>query len=77
MNKIMFFAHLRDVVGEEFVTMDVSGKSVADVKALISSKYNLTQLESAMTAVNEEFASNDEIVQSGDVIAFIPPVSGG
>lgn len=73
----MFFAHLRDVVGEEFITMDVSGKSVEEVKALISSKYNLTQLESAMTAVNEEFASNDEIIQSGDVIAFIPPVSGG
>ena len=30
-----------------------------------------------MTAVNEEFAQDDEVIQAGDEIAFIPPVSGG
>jgi molybdopterin synthase sulfur carrier subunit len=30
-----------------------------------------------MAAINEEFAPNEEVIQEGDVIAFIPPVSGG
>lgn len=30
-----------------------------------------------LSAVNEEFAEDDTEVRSGDVVAFIPPVSGG
>jgi sulfur-carrier protein len=30
-----------------------------------------------MTAINEEFSANDEMIKEGDTIAFIPPVSGG
>lgn len=77
MNKILFFAHLKDAVGEEFIRVDVSGKSVAEVKDFLAKEYQLQKLDTAMTAVNEEFASDDDIIQSGDEIAFIPPVSGG
>ncbi|MBU8914941.1 molybdopterin converting factor subunit 1 [Bacillus sp. FJAT-29953] len=77
MNKILFFAHLRDVVGEEFLRLDASGKTVAQLKAELSEKYDLPRMDTVMTAINEEFASNDEVIQDGDEIAFIPPVSGG
>lgn len=77
MNKILFFAHLRDAVGEEFLRLDASGKTVAELKAELSEKYDLPRMETVMTAINEEFASNDEVIQDGDEIAFIPPVSGG
>ncbi|WP_318506697.1 molybdopterin converting factor subunit 1 [Bacillus sp. T3] len=77
MNKVMFFAHLRDSVGEDFVSLELTGKTVAEVKALVAEKYPVLKLESVMTAVNEEFAGNDEVIGAGDVIAFIPPVSGG
>ena len=30
-----------------------------------------------MVSINEEFAAKDEIIQDGEMIAFIPPVSGG
>ncbi|MCS0670638.1 molybdopterin converting factor subunit 1 [Cytobacillus firmus] len=76
MNKIMFFAHLRDRVGEESVTKDVSGKTISDLKQMLEENYGL-KLDSVMAAVNEEFASDDEVIQAGDTIAFIPPVSGG
>lgn len=77
MNKVLFFAHLRDAVGEEYLSIDASGKTVAELKAELSSKYDLPKMDTVMTAVNEEFAANDEVIRAGDEIAFIPPVSGG
>jgi len=77
MNKVLFFAHLRDAVGEEFLALDASGKTVAELKAELASKYDLPRMETVMTAINEEFAANDEVIREGDEIAFIPPVSGG
>ncbi|AZU64650.1 molybdopterin converting factor subunit 1 [Neobacillus mesonae] len=77
MNKVLFFAHLRDVVGEESLMVEASGKTVAELKAELAGKYDLPRLETVMTAINEEFASNDEVIQDGDEIALIPPVSGG
>ncbi|MDZ5471746.1 molybdopterin converting factor subunit 1 [Bacillus sp. 31A1R] len=77
MNKIMFFAHLREAVGEESISIDVAGRSVAELKELLANQYQLNQLDTVMTAINEEFATNEEIIQQGDIIAFIPPVSGG
>ncbi|MEH7106207.1 molybdopterin converting factor subunit 1 [Bacillus sp. JJ1764] len=77
MNKVLFFAHLRDAIGEDFLQMDAVGKTVAQLKAELMEKYHLSRLETVMTAINEEFASNDEVIREGDEIAFIPPVSGG
>lgn len=77
MNKILFFAHLRDAVGKEFLQLDVSGKTVAKLKAELVATYHLPKMDTVMTAVNEEFAPDDEVIQDGDEIAFIPPVSGG
>lgn len=77
MNKILFFAHLKDAVGEEFIRIDVAGKTVAEVKEFLAKEYQLQRLDTAMTAVNEEFAGDEEVIDKGDEIAFIPPVSGG
>jgi sulfur-carrier protein len=76
MNKVMFFAHLRDAVGEESVSVDLTGKTVAEAKAILSEQYGVN-LDSVMAAVNEEFASDEDVLSDGDVVAFIPPVSGG
>lgn len=77
MNKVLFFAHLRDAVGEDFLRLDAGGKTVAELKAELSSKYDLPKMDTVMTAVNEEFAQDYEVIHEGDEVAFIPPVSGG
>jgi|LSQX01.1.fsa_nt_gb molybdopterin synthase sulfur carrier subunit len=77
MNKVLFFAHLRDAVGEDFIKMDAAGKTVAQLKELLKEQYDLPRFDTVMTAINEEFCSDDDVIQEGDEIAFIPPVSGG
>jgi molybdopterin synthase sulfur carrier subunit len=77
MNKVLFFAHLRDAVGEEFLTMDACAKTVAALKVELAAIYNLPNMDTVMTAVNEEFAPDETVIEDGDEIAFIPPVSGG
>ncbi|UII55806.1 molybdopterin converting factor subunit 1 [Cytobacillus spongiae] len=77
MNKVLFFAHLKDAIGEESVMMEAKGLMVAELKQKLKSQYNIQSLDVVMTAINEEFASDEELIQDGDVIAFIPPVSGG
>jgi molybdopterin synthase sulfur carrier subunit len=77
MNKVLFFAHLRDAVGEEYLQLNAAGKTVGTLKADLAAIYNLPKMDTVMTAINEEFASDDEVIMEGDEIAFIPPVSGG
>lgn len=77
MNKILFFAHLRDIAGNESVEVQAAGKTVAGLKEEMMTRFGFQKLDTVMTAINEEFASDDDIIQEGDTIAFIPPVSGG
>lgn len=77
MNKVMFFAHLRDATGVDSITVDAAGRTVGELKAELSQKYDLPKMDTVMAAINEEFSSNEEVINEGDVIAFIPPVSGG
>jgi molybdopterin synthase sulfur carrier subunit len=76
MNKVLFFAHLRDTVGQESIEYNANGITVSDLKQQISEKYDL-KVDNVMVSINEEFAANDDIIQDGETIAFIPPVSGG
>jgi sulfur-carrier protein len=76
MNKIKLFAHLRESAGQEEIELEAAGKTINELKAILTEAYHLN-LETVMTAVNEEFALDHELIKEGDVIAFIPPVSGG
>ncbi|ARI78041.1 molybdopterin converting factor subunit 1 [Halobacillus mangrovi] len=77
MNKILFFAELREKMGEDSIELNMSGKKVEEIKEIIQKVYSLSNVEHSMVAVNEEFAKNETEVKDGDTIAFIPPVSGG
>jgi len=77
MNKLLFFAGLKEIVNSDKLELDMAGKTVKEVKAELTQQYGDLRLESVMTAINEEFAFEDDIIEKNDVIAFIPPVSGG
>ncbi len=77
MIKVLLFAHLQEKVGQESVNVDLTHATVKGIRDYMVSTYDLGTLENVMIAVNEEYALDDDLVKDGDVVAFIPPVSGG
>ncbi len=74
---VLFFAELQDNVGNEKVSVEADGITVTELKNNLLSTYKLDTLNNAMVAINEEYARENTVVNRGDVVAFIPPVSGG
>lgn len=77
MINVLLFAQLKDEIGKESLSIEGNGLSVAQLKEKLRAEFRLEGLDTVMTAVNEEFAGDEEIVADGDTVAFIPPVSGG
>ncbi|WP_163099635.1 molybdopterin converting factor subunit 1 [Peribacillus alkalitolerans] len=77
MIRILFFAHLKEAVGLAEMEWLGEGNSLEELKKHLHRELGLEGLASVMTAVNEEFADDETMLKAGDVVAFIPPVSGG
>ena len=77
---VRLFARLRDEAGISAWDCDLDpGASVADVWRATALRYpSLGPFGGSVTcAVNADFAKRTTIVQDGDEVAFLPPVSGG
>ena len=77
--KTLFFGITTDLVGVSNLDLMLPDAStVLDFKSLLKKNYRLLEnLDSYAIAVNESYATDDLILQENDVIAVIPPVSGG
>ena len=76
MINILFFAKLQEEIGPS-LQFDCTQCTVQAVKDYVLHCYPHVMLDSTMVAINEQFASADDFVTAGDVVAFLPPVSGG
>ena len=76
---VLLFGIIKDVIGENALKLDLEKAiSVGQLKQVLFKKYkNLYRYDNFSVAVNEEYADADYILQSNDVVALIPPVSGG
>lgn len=78
MIKVLLFAELEEKAGKREIELSDESLTIKEVREKILADYpQLTNITSAMPAVNEEYAEETKLVKSGDVVAFIPPVSGG
>ncbi|QNM85368.1 MoaD/ThiS family protein [Polaribacter pectinis] len=75
----LFFGITADLVATNNLEITISdNSSVNDFKILLKEKYpQLENINSYAIAVNEEYAENDLLLKESDVVAIIPPVSGG
>ena len=68
-----------DFVGKNSISFELNTKAtVENLKDLLIEQFpNLKNIHQFAIAVNEEYADNDLLINNGDVVAIIPPVSGG
>jgi molybdopterin converting factor subunit 1 len=78
--KVLFFANLRDYVGEKSVEFEIpNGMTVKGLTDVLVINYpGLEKVkESMIAAIDREFAADEQTIPEGAEIAFFPPVSGG
>lgn len=77
---VLYFATLRERTGSREEQLSLrEGSTIADLKSLLLTRHQQLEqaLESAIVAVNREFAFPEDKLHDGDEVAFFPPVSGG
>ena len=77
--KTLFFGIARDIVGENELLFDLDGfKTIGDLEMVLIRQYpDLSDIKNFAFAVNEVYADRDYSIQQNDLIAILPPVSGG
>ncbi len=77
MIKVNYFARLRELTGKAEETIEQQTMTVSELLDWAEATYPGFGKDTVHVAVNEEYALREDVIQSGDVCAFIPPVSGG
>ena len=77
--KVLAFGIAKDIFSNSMVDVVIKDDAtINELKMLLEEKYpRLNQLGSYMIAVNNQYASGNEVIHEGDEVAIIPPVSGG
>lgn len=76
---LLCFGVARDIAAGPRLSLDLpDAATVADLRQRLETTYPaFTELVSYAIARNESYAGDEEILTPGDVLAIIPPVSGG
>ncbi|HVU02655.1 MAG TPA: molybdopterin converting factor subunit 1 [Polyangiaceae bacterium] len=78
---VLYFGGARDAAGtaEESVDLPEGVRTVSDLSGLLGTRHPelAGRLSSVRFGVNEAFAEPHQALANGDVVAVIPPVSGG
>jgi molybdopterin converting factor subunit 1 len=77
---VRLFARLRDIAGASELARDLApGATIGDVWRELAHEFpELANYErSISTAINADYTRMDQVLDEGDEVAFLPPVSGG
>lgn len=81
MNKIIFFAQIRELIEVDSIILDANQVSILELLEQLSKRGDRWALafkeRVILCAVNQVLVDSDYIIQAGDEIAFFPPVTGG
>jgi len=76
---ILFFGPAKDLVGVNEIQLEVEkNTTISALRQQLEIMYpKLMGLKSLAFAVNESFETLNYLINEGDTVALIPPVSGG
>lgn len=76
---VLAFGIAKEIFNSTVIKITVEeGYSVAQLREKLALQYpELGRLRFYMVAVNSEYATDDMVINEGDEVAIIPPVSGG
>ncbi|TXD53209.1 MULTISPECIES: MoaD/ThiS family protein [unclassified Polaribacter] len=76
---VLFFGITTDLVKSSQLQIELAeNSSVANLKAVLKEMFpQLVNINSYAIAVNEVYANDENLLKLEDVVAVIPPVSGG
>ncbi len=75
---VHYFARLRETAGTDAETIDGTSADLSEIYARLDARHGFGFPQSALKPVcNDALVHWTHIVQDGDVIAFLPPFSGG
>ena len=77
--KVLAFGIVKEIFSNSSVTVALTeGASVSELTLVLAEKYPaIKNLSSFAVAINGRYGAPDELINAGDEIAIIPPVSGG
>jgi len=78
--KILYFSSIKDKIKKREEILEIpENTTVYQLVKILEKKYPdiSDPLHTVMIAVNEEYVDNETELKEGDIIAIIPPVSGG
>ncbi|HEX77395.1 MAG TPA: molybdopterin converting factor subunit 1 [Dehalococcoidia bacterium] len=76
--RVRFFAGLRELAGHRQIELEVPpATTVASLRELVGDRFPGLKRAPAQVAVNAEFAPPEQVLQAGDEVALLPPMSGG
>lgn len=78
--EVLLFAQAKQAVGQNSVVVDLPDHgTVSDLlDLLVCAVAQIKPMRSSLlVAVNNQFASHDQVINAKDTVACFPPVSGG
>ncbi|MCP4586426.1 molybdopterin converting factor subunit 1 [Pseudoalteromonas sp.] len=81
MNKVLFFAQLRERLGCDSVQVDAQGMSVRQLRQTLAERdgrwHTWLLDKDVLVAVNQILVDDNAALGIGDEVAMFPPVTGG
>lgn len=77
--KLLFFGITADIVGESKISYTIANNlTIKRLKEQLVKDFDkLKNIDELAIAVNEAYAEDDLVLNEMDIVAIIPPVSGG
>jgi len=78
MIKIKPFGVAKEIVNAETTELKSDSLTVGELRQELNKSFSeFSNIKGYMVAVNQEYATDEQLIHSSDEVAIIPPVSGG